>query len=100
MDRLQLQALLELILGSENVYYQPPAGVQMRYPAIVYHWDDTDTRFADNRPYRHVRRYQVTVITTDPDSDIPGKVADLPMCTFSRAFSSDNLNHRIYDLYF
>jgi|SRR5688500_4883734 hypothetical protein len=100
MDRLQLQALLELLLGSTNVYFQPPAGVQMQYPAIVYEWDDTDTRFADNRPYRHIRRYQVTVIDRDPDSVIPDKVADLPMCTFNRAFSAEDLNHKIFDLYF
>jgi hypothetical protein len=72
----------------------------MQYPAIVYEWDDTDTRFADNRPYRHIRRYQVTVIDRDPDSVIPDKVADLPMCTFNRAFSAEDLNHKIFDLYF
>ena len=35
-NRLDLQALLEDLLGSRNVYYQPPESVKMNYPAIVY----------------------------------------------------------------
>jgi hypothetical protein len=42
----------------------------------------------------------VTVIDEDPDSDIPGKVAMLPMTLFNRWFAADNLNHDIYTVYF
>ena len=99
-QRLQLQTLLEELLGSRNVYFQPPANVQMEYPAIVYSRDDIDTVFAGNLPYRSVKRYQVTVIDRDPDSEIPMRVAALPMCVFSRHFKADNLNHDVYNLYF
>lgn len=99
-QRLQLQALLELILGSRNVYFQPPANVQMNYPAFVYARDDVDTTFADNRPYRHTKRYTVTYIDRNPDSSIPDKVAALPLCSFSRHFVADGLNHDVYTLYF
>ena len=34
--RLELQSKLEEILGSRQVYYQPPETVKMEYPAIVY----------------------------------------------------------------
>ena len=34
--RLELQSVLEQTLGSRNVYFQPPASVKMKYPAIVY----------------------------------------------------------------
>lgn len=100
MDRLQLQLLLESVLGSGNVYFQPPSNVAMQYPCIVYQRDGENAKFADGSPYRRVKRYQVTVIDRDPDSDIPDKVGALPMCTFNRFFVADNLNHDVYQLYF
>lgn len=98
MDRLQLQSLLEDI--TPNVYFQPPANVQMQYPCIRYERDRADTKFAGNSPYRHTKRYQVTVIDQDPDSLIPDKVAALPLCTHQRFFVADNLNHDVYTLFF
>lgn len=98
--RLELEALLRVLLGSANVYFQPPATKQMEYPCIVYNKDNIDTKFADNGPYLHRKRYQVTVIDRDPDSDIPDKVAALPLCTFSTHFVSENLNHDVFSLYF
>lgn len=99
-QRLELQDLLETILGSRHVYFQPPANVQMEYPAIVYARDDLATQFADNHPYRFTQRYSVTIIDRNPDSVIPTKVAILPMCIFNRRFTADNLNHDVYTLYF
>lgn len=99
-QRLQLQSLLEEILGSRFVYFQPPANVQMEYPCIVYAKDSADTRFADNSPYRYNKRYQVTVIDRNPDSSIPDKVAALPMTLFTRWFAADNLHHDVFNVYF
>jgi hypothetical protein len=72
----------------------------MQYPCIVYQRDNANTEFAGNYPYRYTLRYQVTVIDRNPDSDIPGKVAGLPMCLFNRSFTADNLHHDVYNLYF
>ena len=99
-QRLQLQSLLEELLGSENVYFQPPSTVQMAYPAIVYNRDSTMTEFADDKPYANTKRYMVTIIDRNPDSSIPDKVAMLPLTTFNRHFTADNLNHDIYNIYF
>lgn len=101
--RSQLQTLLESFIPSGSggkVYFQPPNGTVMRYPAIVYKRDYRATQSANNGPYLSTKRYQVTVIDGNPDSGIPEKVAALPMCAFSRFFAVDNLNHDIYDLYF
>ena len=98
--RLELQTLLEGLLGSENVYFQPPASIRMRYPAIVYRRDDIDNRSADNSPYRQQVRYSVSVIDADPDSKIVSKVAKLPLCRYDRGYVSDNLNHDVFTLYF
>lgn len=99
-SRLKLQTILEKILGTENVYFQPPPTVKMSYPCVVYQRQSGDTQFADNAPYIIKKRYQVTVIDRDPDSTIPDEVAKLPMCTFDRDYTADNLNHFVYNLYF
>jgi hypothetical protein len=99
-QRLQLQANFETLLGSDKVYFQPPAGKQMAYPCIVYKRDAASTIFADNNPYRYKQRYMVTVIDNNPDSLIPGMVALLPMCIFNRHFTRNNLNHDVFVLYY
>ena len=98
--RLQFHDLLLEALGSTAVYFQPPANVTMQYPCIVYKRDYAKTEFADNSPYHTTKRYQVTVIDANPDSDIPGKIAELPLSTFQRFFTADNLNHDVYNVFF
>lgn len=99
-SRLDLQALLENLLGSTEVYFQPPASVFMSYPAIVYSRYDIVNTHADNRVYAQHTAYQVTVIDENPDSEIVKKVAMLPMCSFDRHYTADNLNHDVFTLYF
>ena len=72
----------------------------MEYPCIVYSLDDLDIGHADNRPYKHEKRYQITVIDRDPDSDIPDRVAMLPKCSFDRAFTADDLHHMAFAIFF
>lgn len=98
--RLDLQALLEVIAGSAKVYFQPPDSVQMQYPCIVYQRDTGITEFAGNKPYIHTKRYQVIVLDRNPDSEMPGKIAMLPMCERDRFFAADGLNHDVFNLYF
>ena len=98
--RLELHAVLIDILGSGNVYFQPPPTVQMQYPCIVYKRDDERVNHADNKPYNRRKRYQIMVIDKDPDSDIPDEIAELPLCGFDRFYTADNLNHYIYNLFF
>lgn len=92
--------MLEELLGSSNVYFQPPPSIKLKYPCIVYHKSMENAIFADDRPYNRRNRYKVTVIDRDPDSLIPDKVGELPMCTFDRHYTSDKLNHDVYNLYF
>lgn len=99
-QRLELQTLLEGLLGSDNVYFQPPQNLQMEYPCIVYKRDFARTEFADNRPYRLKKRYQVTHIGRDPDSPIPDKLAEMQMSTFERHFTANNLHHDVYTIFF
>lgn len=104
--RQELQSLLEGILAGEdgqdkdNVYFQPPPEQSMRYPAIVYNRDRAVTEYAGNNPYSRYKAYQVTVISSNPDSEIPDRVAALPMCEHQRFFSTAGLNHDVFTLYF
>lgn len=99
-SRLDLQTFLENLLGSRNVYYQPPESIKMSYPAIVYERDNIRNEFANNFVYMQSHSYQITVIDYDPDSEIVKRVSALPMCSFSRHFVSDNLNHDVFRLYY
>jgi hypothetical protein len=87
----------------ENAYFQPPSNVQMQFPCIVYERDGSNARefkYADNGLYRLVKRYQVTVIDRNPDSELPDLVEELPMCQFDRFFAADNLNHWVLNLFY
>jgi hypothetical protein len=99
-SRLELQTLLEEILGSRNVYFQPPESVKMKYPAIVYGLEDIENTFANDGVYLSKRKYLITVIDEDPDSEIVEKISQLPTCRFNRHFESDNLNHDVFILEF
>lgn len=96
--RLQLHQLLRTF--TEHVYFQPPTNIQLDYPCIIYTRDNVDTKFADDLPYAHKTRYMLMVIDRDPDSLIPGKVAEMPMTTFNRFYTADNLNHDVYNVYY
>lgn len=99
-QRVDFQSILEGILGSDNVFFQPKSNVSMQYPAIVYSLDNVDTSFANNAPYRHRDRYEVIVIDKNPDSLIPKKVMALPMSRFVRRYAADGLNHTVINVYF
>lgn len=99
-SRVDLQYLLEGILGSRYVYFQPPESIKLKYPCIVYERSDIRTVKADNLKYTVQKRYTVTYISEDPDSDVPDKLIQLPYCSFDRHFISGNMNHDVFDLYY
>lgn len=98
-DRLELHTRLEDILGSRNCYFQPPASVQMRYPAIVYSLDSIDKIHANDDMYRSLTAYMVTLIDKNPDTEYLVKLLALPYCRFVRFYTADNLNHWVFTLY-
>ena len=98
--RLQLHDIFTAIPGVVKVYYQPPENIRMVYPCIVYTRSNGITDFANNKPYNFTMRYAVTIIDTDPDSAIVEEVAKLPMCTFDRAYTADNLYHSVFTIFY
>ena len=99
-QRVDLQTILETILGSPNVYFQPPNNLQMQYPCIVYNLDDIQTEYANDDPHIWTKKYQLKVINRNPSFTIIDKIMKLRMVRYARHYVADNLNHDIFDLYF
>jgi hypothetical protein len=99
-QRHDLQDLLVGILESENVYFQPPESIRLVYPCVIYERENILPFFSGDRPYLLKNRYLVTVIDRNPDSEIPDKIAALPLCAHNRFFIADNLNHHVFRLFF
>lgn len=100
MAKEPIQKVLEKVLGSRYVYFQPPSGTKLTYPCIVYGLADIRTTKADNIKYTKNYRYTVTLIHTRPDNTIKDDILDLPMCSLDRVMKSDNLYHYYYDLFY
>lgn len=98
-DRLALHELLCELLGSRNVYFQPPESVKMKYPAIVYSRNRIENTSADNVVYKQDVSYTITVIDRDPDSEIVEQVSTIPHIMFDRSYVADNLNHDTFRLF-
>lgn len=99
-NRLAFHEVLVELLGSRNVYFQPPESLKLKYPCIVYERSAIDNLHGSNKTYVQFHGYQVTVIDKDPDSAIVDKVSKFDKTKFSRHFASDGLNHDIFTIYY
>lgn len=99
-SRADLQTKLCKILGSKNVYYQPPENLKLSYPCIVYEANKKDITYANDRVYSHENSYTVTLIYKNADYELPNSILyEFSLIRHDRAFKSDNLYHDVYNLY-
>lgn len=98
--RSDLQTVLERILGSRNVYYEPPANLRMQYPCIVYRRESTELDRADNVGYIKHGKYEVLHISRNPVDPTIDKLLDLPMSDHAARFTADGLSHDQIILYY
>ena len=99
-DRPTLQRTLEQLLGSTNVYYQPPASLVMKYPAIRYSKKNITSEHANDKTYLRGTTYEIIVIDKNPDSEVIDKLLELPYCSFVRHYTADNLNHDVVNVHY
>lgn len=99
-SRLELQAKLEELLESRNVYYQPPESIKLQYPAIVYSKANIGNRYANDGKYLQLPSYEIIVIDRKADNPVINKILSLPMSRFDRMYKADNLYHDVITLYF
>lgn len=100
-NRVVLHEKLCELLGSRNVYFQPPSNIHMNYPCIVYYANPIYAFHADNTRYLVWYEYKVQIIAHDPDFQLFDTFPDnFSFCSESGArFAKDNLNHANYTLY-
>ena len=99
-DRLDLQSLLEELMGSRNVYYQPPEGVKMSYPAIRFSKKTIASKYANDGKYSMRDCYELVVIAKLPDNPVIKKLLALQYCSYDRHYVADNLNHDVLTIYY
>lgn len=99
--RLQLHEELCSILGSRNVYFQPPESVKLKYDAIVYKIIDRDDLRANDHRYRGLVAYEIMYIYKDPDSAISDALLNsFTYISYGRSYVVDNLHHEIFTIYY
>lgn len=99
-DRIELHSLLQELLGSSNVYYQPPESIKMQYDAIRYSKKNIMTRHANDGKYMMQDCYELIVISRLPDHPVIKKLLALPYCSYDRHYVADNLNHDVLTIYY
>ena len=98
-DRLELHSVLQELLGSSNIYYQPPESIKMQYDAIRYSKKTIDSKYANDRKYSMIDCYEVIVISRLPDNPVIKKLLSLPYCSYDRHYVADNLHHDVLTIY-
>lgn len=105
-SRLKLHEILCEIInitepdGDRHTYFNPPASVKMKYPAIRYSRKDVDKLYANNSVYKQLNSYEITLIDQDPDSALVNKILQLPYCEYDRHYIAENLSHDVFTLYY
>lgn len=98
--REELHDKLMLLLGSKNVYYQPPEDLKMVYPAIRYTKQNKKTNYANNLKYNNHDVYEIIVIDTQPDNPVINKILNMPYTDYNRHYTYNNLNHDVITLFY
>lgn len=98
--REELQATLERLLGSRNVYYNPPANIQMKYDAIRYSLSSIRSDYANNIKYKNMKCYDLIVISRKPDPKVVEEILQLSYSSLGRPYTADNLYHYPITLYY
>jgi len=100
-NRINLQKDLEAVLGSENVYFQPPSGIRMLYPAVVYSLNRISATYAGNKIYNERKSYTLIIMDANPNSDILAIILiSFTHISFDRMYIKDNLYHWVCTLFY
>lgn len=100
-SRIEFRNELQRVMGANKLYFQPPDGTKLTYPCCIYKLQNIETTHADDLIYRHFKSYSVTVIDRDPDSAFPDRIlSTFKYARFDRSFTTDNLNHYVFTIYY
>lgn len=100
MARPRQELQNELKKLTDQVWFQPPENTIMKYPAIVYTLDASYDLYADGEKFNTWNRYELTIISRNPDEPLLQEVLKLQHTSFDTSFRMDNLNHYQVTLYY
>lgn len=100
-SRLELQSELEELLGSSEVYYQPPSGKTLKYPCIIFELNNTTVMPADNRKYIKTNRYHVKHLYKSLSNELKDAMLDrFMMISHDNRMKVDGLYNDDFTLYY
>lgn len=100
MQNIRVNAI-KLLGPQVHVYIEPPSNVRMKYPALVIFRSSGYSKFANNMPYKFNPSFDLTYIDYEPDSpNVEKLVMGFPMIRLNRHFTSDDLHHDSFILYY
>lgn len=101
-NRLKLHDILSSIPGIEKAYYNPPEGLKLEYPCIIYEDATRQILHANNGPYSDRDSYSILIIDPDPESTIPTLFEQAIKRYWSpgKPYDYDELSHWPYTIYF
>lgn len=98
--RIEVQNLLEEVLGSKNVYFQAPPNTGMKYPCIVYRLNNFHRRDADNEAYILAGRWEIHHMYKSIKNDLTTEMLfAAPYITFDRRLVTDGVYNDYYTIY-
>lgn len=90
----ELRNLMDEVMGYTNIYFEPTALVKMKYDCIRYKFDTYSVRKANDRSYLVRDKYEVVVISRNPECELPKKIQEhFKLCIPGRFYIADNLHH-------
>ena len=98
--RLEFSQILRDTTDIKNVYFQPQGDDKLTFPAIIYNLNKVKVDYADGIKYRNKTAYRVLVIDPDPDTVLPTKIHELPLCKFDSYYKANNLNHYAFTVFY
>lgn len=91
--RVKLHNDLKAALGSDNVYFQPPETLEIKYPAIIYERYGINAAHASNKVYARSFDFLVIVVSKHPCESVVDKLSEFPTARYSRHYVHDGLHH-------
>jgi hypothetical protein len=100
LKRVDIQEKFKFLLGSNNVYYQPPANLKMKYPAIVYSLDGLDVKRFDNTRLINKNCFSVThIYRNESENLVETMLKNFEYISFDNRSIVDGIYNDHYTIY-
>ena len=98
--RVKLHRIMQDLIGNNNVYFQPPESVKLKYPCIIYNLAKVSVVHADDKVYLMNPKYVIRYITLDADDNTRLALVRGLGVPIIQTYAKDGLYHYIYELYY